>query len=171
MHSKLPGRVVLLIGNSDVGKTKLVKETGCRGVAGSTFVRQWTTEPSDWHGHAFTIPIDFAAARDKLVGVYRFNECEYGIRPYDLDQALREGTVVLDTRRCAVNTFRELVEHVHVVEVVGAGEWQQPRDHVKVDREDAAISVDVDLVIINNFPDGLHAAALERTAFLSRLSR
>ncbi|MEK7458846.1 MAG: hypothetical protein AAB663_00390 [Patescibacteria group bacterium] len=146
MHSKIQGRVVILVGENEVANAALVQQTAGTRTEGSTFVTLLTTRlphADDWPGsyrYVTQEQFDRAVTAGSFVLHYAHDGHAYGIRMYDLDEALREGTVVLTLPRAEAEKLRGMVDHAYVVPVASTPTTLDPESPTAVDQLTAFLS-------------------------------
>ena len=146
MHSKIQGRVVILVGENEVANAALVQQTAGTRTEGSTFVTLLTTRlphADDWPGsHRYVTREEFdrAESAGSFALHYAHDGHAYGIRLYDLAAALNEGTVVLTLPHDQAATLRGMVDHAYVVPVAATPVSLNPDSPTAVDQLTAFLS-------------------------------
>lgn len=158
----VPGTMILLVGESGVGKTALVEAVlaadRCFSHLPGTTTR--LPRPGEEGKHRFISVDQFEAlARDDaFVAQFRFAGNQYGLTKSDVEEALAQGVVVATSAPCYVEALRACVERVVVVEVVPVGEWKRREGRELADREERPTIQVIDVVLENRFPDGFEEA-------------
>lgn len=146
MHSRIPGRVVILVGENEAANAELVRQTAGEHTEDSTFVTLLTTRPphvNDWPGsHRYVTREEFdrAESAGSFALHYAHDGHAYGIRLYDLAAALDEGTVVLTLPRAEAEKLRSMVDHAYVVPVAATPVSLNPDSPTAVDQLTAFLS-------------------------------
>ncbi len=160
---KIPGRAILLIGESGSGKTSLVEALIRSHPERYQHVPGTTTRPrrdgEDAFHHFVTLEV-FARliAADAFAARFSFNGHEYGTQRQDWEQALALGCVVATSSPALIEQLHNHIERIAVVKIRPNGTWTRRAGREGIDAQQEIDRHPADFVLDNMFPDGFDQA-------------
>lgn len=150
--------MILLVGESGVGKTALVEAVLATDRRFSHLPGTTTRSPrpGEEGKHRFISVEEFEAlVRDEaFVTRFTFAGNTYGLLKSDVERALAQGVVVATSASWYVEALRAFVERVVVVEVTPVGDWKRREGRERADTEELESIEGIDVTLENKFPDG-----------------
>lgn len=150
--------MILLVGESGVGKTALVEAVlaADRRFSHLPGTTTRSPRPGEEGKHRFISVEQFetCAREDAFVAQFSFAGNRYGITKSDVERALAQGVVVATSASWYVDALRAFVERVVVVQITPVGDWKRREGRERADTEELESIQAIDVMLENRFPDG-----------------